>query len=120
MKRREFITLIGGAAFAASGAARAQADRVRHVGILMGYAEDEPDTRARVAAFREALEPLGWKEGRNVALTYRFGVGDIDRVRGYAKQLVGLNPDLIVCETTPTLKAVADHATTIPVVFVSV
>ncbi len=111
MKRREFITLIGGAAFAASGAAR---------GILMGYAEDEPDTRARVAAFRAALEQLGWKDGGNVQLTYRFGVGDIDRVHAYAKELVGLNPDLIVCETTPTLKAVAEQTTTIPIVFVSV
>src|SRR5258708_9200568 len=120
MKRRDFITLLGGAAVAASGAARAQAERVRHVGILMGYAEDEPDTRARVAAFRAALEQLGWKDGGNVALTYRFGVGDIDRVHGYAKELVGLNPDLIVCETTPTLKAVAAQTKTIPIVFVSV
>jgi putative ABC transport system substrate-binding protein len=120
MKRREFITLLGGAAIVASSPARAQADRVRHVGILMGYAEDEPDTRARVAAFRAALEQLGWKDGRNVRLTYRFGVGDIDRVGGYAEELVGLNPDLIVCETTPTLKAVADQAATIPIVFISV
>ena len=120
MKRREFITLIGGAAAAASGPARAQTDRVRHIGILMGYAEDDPDTRARMKAFREAFEQLGWKDGRNVAIVYRFGVGDIDRVRGYARELVGLNPDLIVCETTPTLKAVADQTTTIPIVFVSV
>jgi putative tryptophan/tyrosine transport system substrate-binding protein len=120
MKRRDFITLIGGAAVAASGAARAQQDRVRHVGVLMGYAEDEPDTQARMAAFRQALEQLGWKDGRNVQLTYRFGVGDIDRVHGHAKELVGLNPDLIVCETTPTLKAVAAQTKTIPIVFVSV
>jgi putative tryptophan/tyrosine transport system substrate-binding protein len=119
MKRREF-TLLGGAAAAASSQAREQAEGVRHVGILMGYAEDEPDTRARVAAFRAALEQLGWKDGRNVRLTYRFGVGDIDRVGGYAEELVGLNPDLIVCETTPTLKAVADQAATIPIVFISV
>jgi putative ABC transport system substrate-binding protein len=120
MKRREFIILIGGAAVAASGPARAQTDRVRHIGILMGYAEDDPDTRARMKAFREAFEQLGWKDGRNVAIVYRFGVGDIDRVRGYARELVGLNPDLIVCETTPTLKAVADQTGTIPIVFVSV
>src|SRR5260370_35458208 len=114
MKRREFITLIGGAAFAASGAARAQADRVRHVGILMGYAEDEPDTRARVAAFRAALEQLGWKDGGNVQLTYRFGVGDIDRVHAAPKERAGLNPDLLVCETPPTRKARAGPDTTIP------
>jgi putative ABC transport system substrate-binding protein len=120
MKRREFITLIGSAAAAASGAAHAQADRVRHIGVLMGYAQGDPDTQARMAAFREAFEQLGWKDGRNVQITYRFGVGEIDRVRDYAKELVDSNPDLIVCETTPTLKAVADHTGTIPIVFVSV
>jgi putative ABC transport system substrate-binding protein len=120
MKRREFITLLGGAAVAASGAARAQQDRVRHVGILMGYAQDDPDTQARMKAFREAFEQLGWKDGHNVAIAYRFGVGEMDRVRGYARELVGLNPDLIVCETTPTVKALADQTKTIPIVFVSV
>ncbi len=120
MKRREFITLIGGAAAVASGAVRAQGDHLRHIGILMGYAEDDPDTQARMNAFREAFEQLGWKDGRNVAITYRFGVGELDRVRGYAKELVELKPDLIVCETTPALKAMADQTTTIPIVFVSV
>jgi putative tryptophan/tyrosine transport system substrate-binding protein len=120
VKRRAFITLLGGAAVAASDPARAQQDRVRHIGILMGYAEDDPDTQARMTAFKEAFEQLGWKDGRNVRITYRFGVGEIDRVRGYAKELVALKPDLIVCETTPTLKAVADQTSTIPIVFVSV
>ena len=120
MKRREFISLIGGAAVAASGPARAQADRVRHIGVLMGYAQSDADTQARMAAFREAFEQLGWKDGRNVAITYRFGVAELDRVRDYAKELVDSNPDLIVCETTPALKAVADHTGTIPIVFVSV
>jgi putative tryptophan/tyrosine transport system substrate-binding protein len=120
MKRREFISLIGGAAVAASGPARAQQHRVRHIGMLMGYAQNEPDTQARMTAFREAFEQLGWKDGGNVAITYRFGVGEIDRVRSYAKELVDMNPDVIVCETTPTLKAVADQTSTIPIVFVSV
>jgi putative tryptophan/tyrosine transport system substrate-binding protein len=120
MKRREFITLVGGAAAAALGPARAEADRVRHIGILMGYAESDPDTQARMTAFREAFEQLGWRDGHNVQITYRFGIGEIERVRGYAKELVDSNPDLIVCETTPTLKAVADHTSTIPIVFVSV
>jgi len=62
MKRREFITLVGGAAVAALGPARAEADRVRHIGILMGYAESDPDTQARMTAFREAFEQLGWRE----------------------------------------------------------
>jgi putative ABC transport system substrate-binding protein len=120
MRRREFIAALGGAAVAACGPVRAEQDRVRHIGILMGYAESEPDTQARITAFKEALEQLGWKDGRNVKLAYRFGVGDIDRVHGYAKELVGSNPDLVVCETTPTLKAVAGQTTTIPIVFISV
>jgi putative ABC transport system substrate-binding protein len=120
VRRRAFITLLGGAAVVASSSAQAQQDRVRHIGILMGYAEDDPDTQARVTAFKEAFEQLGWKDGRNVRITYRFGVGEIDRVRGYAKELVALKPDLVVCETTPTLKAVADQTSTIPIVFVSV
>jgi putative tryptophan/tyrosine transport system substrate-binding protein len=120
MKRREFIGLIGGAAVAASSPARAEQTSVKHVGMLMGYAQDDPDTKARIAAFREAFEQLGWKDGHNVAITYRFGVGEIDRVRGYAKELVNSNPDVIVCETTPTLKAVADQTSTVPIVFVSV
>jgi putative ABC transport system substrate-binding protein len=120
MKRREFITILGGAAVVVSTPARAQGDRVRHVGILMGYAQGDPDTQARMKAFREAFEQLGWKDGRNVAITYHFGVGEIDRVRGYAKELVDSKPDLIVCETTPTLKAVADQTAAIPIVFVSV
>jgi putative tryptophan/tyrosine transport system substrate-binding protein len=120
MKRREFITLIGGAAVAASGAARAQQDRVRHVGMLMGYAQSDPDTQARMTAFREAFDRLGWKDAHNVQITYRFGGGEIDRVRGYAKELVYSKPDVIVCETTPSLKAVADQTATIPIVFISV
>ena len=120
MKRREFIALLGSGAVAASSAARAQQGQLKRVGILMGYAEAEPDTQVRMAAFRIAFEQLGWKDGHNVAITYRFGVGELDRVRSYAKELVGLNPDLIVCETTPTLKALADQSSTVPIVFVSV
>jgi putative ABC transport system substrate-binding protein len=120
MRRREFIKLIGGATVAWPLATRAQQDRIRHIGMLMGYAEADPDTQARMAAFRETLHQLGWKDGGNTQLTYRFGVGDIDRVRDYARELVDLNPDVIVCETTPTLKAVADETWTIPIVFISV
>jgi len=120
MRRREFIAILGGAAVAASGPVRAEQDRIRHIGMLMGYAQSDTDTQARMAAFREAFEQLGWKDGRNVQIAYHFGVGEIDRVRGYAKELVDSNPDLIVCETTPTLRAVADHTTKIPIVFISI
>jgi putative ABC transport system substrate-binding protein len=120
MRRREFITLVGCAAVTASGPARAQQNHARHIGMLMGYAENEADTQARMGAFREAFEQLGWKDGGNVAIAYRFGVGEMDRIRGYAKELVDSKPDVIVCETTPTLKAVADQTSSIPIVFVSV
>jgi putative tryptophan/tyrosine transport system substrate-binding protein len=120
MKRREFIGLIGGAAVAAASPAGAQQHRIRQVGVLMGYAQDDSDTQARIKAFREAFEQLGWNDGKNVTITYRFGVGEMDRIRSYAKELVDLKPDAIVCETTPTLKAVADQTSTVPIVFVSV
>ena len=120
MKRRDFITLLGGAAVAASNPARAQQDRVRRIGVLMGYAEADSDTQARMAAFRDGLDQLGWKDGRNIQITFRFGVGEMDRVREFAKQLIDLNPDVIVCETTPTLKVLAQQTATLPIVFVSV
>jgi putative ABC transport system substrate-binding protein len=120
VKRRDFITLLGGAAVAASNPARAQQDRFRRIGVLMGYAEADSDTQARMAAFRDGLDQLGWKDGRNIQITFRFGVGEMDRVRESAKQLIDLNPDVIVCETTPTLKVLAQQTATLPIVFVSV
>jgi len=120
VRRRAFIALLGGAAAAASGSARAQQDRVRRIGVLMGYAEADSDTQARMAAFRNGLDQLGWKDGRNIQITFRFGVGEMDRVREFAKQLIDLNPDVIVCETTPTLKVLAQQTATLPIVFVSV
>ena len=120
MRRRAFIALLGGAAVAASGSAHAQQDRVRRIGVLMGYAEADSDTQARMAAFRNGLDQLGWKDGRNIQITFRFGVGEMDRVREFAKQLIDLNPDVIVCETTPTLKVLAQQTATLPIVFVSV
>jgi putative ABC transport system substrate-binding protein len=109
-----------GGAVAASGPAHAQAERVRRIGVLMGYAEADPDTQARMAAFRDGLDRLGWKDGRNVQIAFRFGVGEMDRVRASAKELIELNPDVIVCETTPTLKVLAQLTATLPIVFVSV
>jgi putative ABC transport system substrate-binding protein len=120
VRRRAFIALLGGAAVAASGSAHAQQDRVRRIGVLMGYAEADSDTQARMAAFRNGLDELGWKDGRNIQITFRFGVGEMDRVREFAKQLIDLNPDVIVCETTPTLKVLAQQTATLPIVFVSV
>jgi putative ABC transport system substrate-binding protein len=120
VRRRAFIALIGGAAVAASSGLQAQQDRIRRVGVLMGYAEADPDTQARMAAFRTAFEALGWKEGRNVQIAYRFGNGEIDQIRGYAKELIDGNPDVIVCETTPTLRMLREQTSTLPIIFISV
>jgi len=99
MKRREFTTLLGGIAAAMLPlAARAeQAVRVRRIGLLAGYLESDPDQREWLAAFREALQVLGWTEGRNVQTVYRWGAeGRADRARAFAEELVKTNPDVIL------------------------
>ena len=96
MRRREFITLLGGAAAAWPLAARAQQpERMRRIGVLMDLAADDPEAPARVAAFARGLQELGWIEGRNIQIDYRWGGGDLDRVRRYAAELVALAPDVI-------------------------
>ena len=97
MKRREFITLLGGAAAAWPLAARAQQpERMRRIGVLMYLAADDPDSPARVAAFARGLQELGWIDGRNIQIDYRWGAGDADRIRNYAAELVALAPDVIL------------------------
>ena len=124
MQRREFITLLGGGAAAAWPlAARAQQpQRMRRVGLLMstGNPENDPELRARIAALREGLEKLGWTEGHNIELDYRWARGDPDRVQILAKELVVLRPDVIVAVTTTAGVALKRETTTIPVVFVNV
>jgi putative ABC transport system substrate-binding protein len=97
MRRRDFIKIIGGTAAAFPLAARAQkADRVRRIGMFMNYSEDDPRSQARIVAFLRGLEELGWTAGRNVQIDYRWGVGDADRNRRNAAELVALAPDVIV------------------------
>src|ERR1039458_3152210 len=94
--RREFITLLGGAAVAGPLAARAQqADRMRRVGVLMSLAADDPQGQARLTAFLQGLQELGWTDGRNVRIDYRWAGADADRFRTSAVELVGLAPDVI-------------------------
>jgi putative ABC transport system substrate-binding protein len=95
MRRRQFITLLGGAAAAAwPFAARAQQpDQVLAIGMLIGNAEDDPETQARVAAFREGLGRLGWIEGRNVRIDYRFAPAGPDQAQLFAKELIALRPN---------------------------
>jgi len=120
VKRREFITLIAGAAAAWPLAARAQQpDRVRRVGVLMGIADD-PEGQARVMVFKQALHALGWIEGRNVQFIYRWSAGDVVHARQFAKELLDLRSDVILANTTPIAIAVKDTTRTTPTVFVQV
>jgi putative ABC transport system substrate-binding protein len=121
MKRREFITLIGGAAVASPLAARAQQpDRVRRIGVLMAYTKDDPEDQQRVAAFQEGLKQSGWIEGRNIQTDYRWYAGDVDRARSAAKEIVGLKPDVILVGASTGLVALRQETHSIPLVFVAV
>jgi putative ABC transport system substrate-binding protein len=121
LKRREFITLLGGAAAAWPLAARAQqGERVRRIGVLMGYAENDSEAQAWVAAFREELQKLEWAEGRNIRIDTRWTAADADAVQRFAQELVALQPDLILSQITPTTAALLQHTRTIPIVFAMV
>ena len=118
MNRREFITLLGGAAMAWPLAARSQ-ERMRHIGILMGIANDQEGQR-RIAAFRRGLQELGWTESRDVGFEYRWDTGDIDSIRAQAAQLIALRPDLILANSTIVAKVMKQETQAIPIVFVQV
>ncbi len=117
MQRREFITLLGGAAVAWPFAARAQQPgAMRRVSLLLGVA-DGPDAKTRVRAFQLGLRDLGWIEGRNVAIDYRYGSSDLGLINQYANELVGLAPDVIVGNSTPVVAALQQATSSIPIVF---
>jgi len=121
MKRREFITLLGGAAAAWPLAARAQqGNRVRRVGVLMGGDENDPLMKSELSAFTQALAGLSWTDGRNVRIDLRWADGDINRIRALAQELVGLQPDIILTDATPTTIALQRETRMIPIVFASV
>jgi putative ABC transport system substrate-binding protein len=120
MKRREFITLLGGAAAAWPRAARTQqGERMRHVGVLMTAAADDSESLARVGAFLQGLQQLGWTDGRNVRLEYRWGSGDAGRIHKYAAELVALAPDVILVTGTSGMTPLQQATRTIPIVFVN-
>src|SRR5215813_3529078 len=107
LKRRAFLTLLGGAAAAWPLAARAeQGVRLRSIGALMGYPEGDPQAQANVTALRQGLQNLGWIEGRNVQIDYRWAGGDPDKARAFARELVGLAPDVIVPSTNQVTRIV--------------
>jgi putative ABC transport system substrate-binding protein len=123
MRRRELIKLIGGAAVVAAWpvAVRAQQPvRIRRIGMLVAYAESDPEAQARVAAFRQGLRELGWTEGHNLQIELRWETGDPVRAQTFATELISLAPDVIVAHGTPALTGLHRATRTIPVVFVSV
>jgi putative ABC transport system substrate-binding protein len=121
VKRREFISLIIGAAAVWPLAARAeQPARMRRIGVLMGTSENDPESAQRIAAFREVLGKGGWSEGGNVAIDFRWGGGDPVRMRVLAKELIGATPDIVVAESTPATAALRQETSTIPIVFFAV
>src|SRR5262245_59164499 len=122
MKRREFITLLGGAAAAWPFAARAQQPGgIRRIGVLMAHAENDKEFKAYVAVFRSGLEKLGWSEGRNIRIDFRWGaLDDADVRQRSAKELIALEPELILTQNTPPTASMLQQTRTIPVVFVIV
>jgi putative ABC transport system substrate-binding protein len=122
MKRREFVALLGGSAIAVAWplAAHAQQGRMRRVGILMGWDENAPAAERLLPSLTQRLHELGWIEGRNIRLDVRWAAGNVDRMRAFAKELVGLAPDLILASTTPATTALHQETRTVPIVFVVV
>jgi putative ABC transport system substrate-binding protein len=121
MKRRELITLFGGAVAAWPLTALAQqATKVRRIGLLMTMAESEPEAQARLTSLREGLQQLGWKEGYNIRIDYRYAAGDPERARSSAVELVNLAPDVILANGTAILSALRRATQIIPIVFVLV
>jgi ABC-type uncharacterized transport system substrate-binding protein len=120
MRRREVITLLGGAA-AWPFAARAQPTTgMPRIGVLMGYAESDRQGQANVAAFQGGLQKLGWTEGRNIRLDTRWAAAEADLMQRFAKELVELQPDLILTQNTPATAAVLQQTRTIPIIFANV
>ncbi len=117
MRRREVLVLLGSSVAFCRVAPAEEQSRVRRIGLLMASAESDPDGQARVKAFRDALQDLGWVEGRNLQLDRRWAAGGVDRFRTYAAELVALAPDLVLGDATPSVAALLRETKTIPIVF---
>ncbi len=122
MRRREFIGLLSGTAVIWPLAARAQQqpERVRRIGVLMNLASDDAEGQARLAAFQQGLQQLGWSVGGNVEIDYRWGAGEADRIRKFAAELVALAPNVILSTGSPSAAALQQATRTVPIVFVTV
>jgi putative ABC transport system substrate-binding protein len=120
MMRREFITLLGGAAASWPLGARAQQpEQVRRIGVLMGMADDQ-EAQARVMAFKQGLHEFGWTAARNIQIETRFRGGDAGRIRAHATELVALAPDVIVGQSTPVIRALREATSSIPIVMAAI
>src|SRR5215467_10641010 len=121
LKRRKFIALLGGAAAWPLTVRAQQPERMRRIGVLMGYPQNDLEGTAFFAAFREGLEKLGWVEDRNIRFDIRWATADdAEARRRFAKELVALQPDLILSNNTPTTAALLEQTRTIPIVFATV
>jgi ABC-type uncharacterized transport system substrate-binding protein len=121
MRRREFVSLLGSTAAAWPLAARGQqSDRLRRIGVLMGLSEGDGGGHAEVDALQEGLRDLGWVEGHNIHIDYRWPGGNTERARAFAKEVVALKPDVLVTRSTPATLALKAETSTIPIVFVSI
>jgi len=121
MERREFITLLGGAAVWPISVRAQEVDRARRIGVLMGYPESDAEAQNYIAAFRDGLHKLGWTDGRNVRIDTRWATpAEADSMQRFAKELVALQPDLILSNTTPTTAALLQQTCTVPIVFAMV
>jgi putative ABC transport system substrate-binding protein len=117
MRRREFISLFGAAAMRPLAARAQQLARIRRIGVLMNVAADDAEGQARIAAFLQALQQLGWSDGRNVRIDYRWAAGDTGRFHRYAEELLALVPDVILASATPSVQALQQATRTVPIVF---
>jgi putative ABC transport system substrate-binding protein len=117
LRRRQFITLLGGAAAWPLAARAQQTDRMRRIGVLMNLGADDAEGQARLAAFVQALQRLGWSDGRNLRIDHRWAAGDTGRFHRYAEELLALAPDVILAAATPSVQALQQATRTVPIVF---
>ena len=120
MIRRKFITLLGGAAAWPVAAQAQERERMRRIGVLMNFPSNDEEGQARITAFAQALQKLGWTEGGNVRTHTRWAADDVDRYRRYAEELVALTPDVILASGSPSVEALLRVTRSVPIVFANV
>jgi ABC-type uncharacterized transport system substrate-binding protein len=119
MRRRDFIALLGGAAAWPVAVRAQQSERMRQIGVVLPPAENDPEAQGWMAAFREGLEKLGWREGHNIRIETRWRVADANSMQRVTKELVALRPDMILTNNTPTVRLLLQETRAIPIVFVN-